>query len=33
MARVARRNFARPARLAGLRLAALKAWRDLVLGV
>jgi hypothetical protein len=33
MARVARRNFARPTRLAGLRLAALKAWRDLVLGV
>ena len=30
MARVARCNFARPARLAGLRLAALKAWRALV---
>jgi len=30
MERFARRNFARPARLVGLRLAALKAWRDLV---
>ena len=33
MVRVARRNFAGAARLAGLRLAAVTAWRDRVLGV